>query len=337
MSAAAAPVVEVIETDLVVVGAGPVGLFSAYYAGFRGLSTVVVDSLDEPGGQISAMYPEKLIHDVAGCPAIRGQDLVDNLVRQAAEYDPRYVLGVEVAELNDVEDGVELATSGPTIRARAVLICAGAGRFKPRALPAAKEFAGSGLTYFASQLEDYRDKKVVIVGGGDSAVDWSLALESIAASVTVVHRRDRFRAHAASVEKMKSGSTSVMVPCNVTELHTKEEGGLEAVTGVTVLDEASGEHVHLECDALIAALGFVADISVMKSWGLNLAGHKIAVDERMNAGRDRVYAAGDVTDSPGKVRLIAVGLGEAATAVNHIAHALDPEAPLFPGHSTDGQ
>ncbi|MBC9734446.1 NAD(P)/FAD-dependent oxidoreductase [Nocardioides marmotae] len=319
-----------LRTDLAIIGAGPAGLFSAYYAGFRGLSTVVLDSLTEVGGQISAMYPEKLIHDVAGCPAIRGQDLVDNLVRQAAEYHPTYEMGVEVLDLVDEPDGVAVVTSGPTVHARAVLICAGAGRFRPRPLPAAAGFAGTGLSYFASQLEDYRDKRVVIVGGGDSAVDWALALEPIASAVTVVHRRDRFRAHAASVEKMKMGSATLMTPCNVVELH-----GTEKVEAVTVHDEAADTTVRLECDEVIAALGFVADISVMKSWGMNLLGHKIAVDERMRTGRERVYAAGDVTDGPGKVRLIAVGLGEAATAVNHIAHDLDPDSPLFPGHSTD--
>lgn len=319
-----------LHTDVAIIGAGPAGLFSAYYAGFRGLRTVVLDSLSEPGGQISAMYPEKLIHDVAGCPAIRGQDLVDNLVRQAAEYDPTYELGVEVLDLVDAEDGVTVVTTGATVHARAVLICAGAGRFRPRALPAAAGFEGTGLSYFASQLEAYRDRRTVIVGGGDSAVDWALALEPIAASVTVVHRRDRFRAHAASVDKMKAGTARVMTPCNVVEIE-----GDDHVEAVIVHDEAADTKERIECDEVIAALGFVADISVMKGWGMNLTGHKILVDERMRTGRDRVYAAGDVTDGPGKVRLIAVGLGEAATAVNHIAHDLDPDAPLFPGHSTD--
>lgn len=316
--------------DLAIIGAGPTGLFSAYYAGFRGLSTIVVDSLSEVGGQITAMYPEKVIYDVAGCPAIRGRDLVNALVKQAAEYDPMYQLGTRVQDIVDVANGVRLVTDGPPIEAKAVVICAGTGDFTPRELPAAKGFAGTGVAYFVTRLEEYRDRSVVIVGGGDSAVDWALALEPIASKVRLVHRRTAFRAHAASVRRLHASSVEILTPYQVTALH-----GTDRVDAVTIRDEQDGSEAWVECDAVIAALGFIADVSTMKTWGIRLNGHKIAVDERMNAGRDRVFAAGDITDSPGKVRLIAVGFGEAATAVNHIAQFLDPEAPLFPGHSTD--
>lgn len=316
--------------DVAIIGAGPVGLFAAYYAGFRGLSSVVIDSLDEIGGQISAMYPEKLIHDVAGLPGIRGKDLVANLALQAGGYDPAYLLGVEVTGVEDEGSGLRLVTSNGDVHVRALLICAGAGRFRPRPLPAAAGFTGRGLSYFASRLEDYRDKRVVIVGGGDSAVDWALALEPIAASVTVVHRRAAFRAHEASVEMMMRSSVRVATPCSVAEIH-----GADAVEEVTIQHDGSPALERHECDEIVAALGFVADLSLMKTWGINVVANKIEVDERMGAGRPLVYAAGDVATMPGKVRLIAVGLGEAATAVNHMAHDLDPEAPLFPGHSTD--
>lgn len=316
--------------DVAIIGAGPVGLFAAYYAGFRGLSSVVIDSLAEIGGQISAMYPEKLIHDVAGLPGVRGADLVANLVAQAAPYGPAYLLGTEVTGVEDEESGLRLATSSGDVRARALLICAGAGRFRPRPLPAAAGFAGRGLSYFASRPEGYHGKRVVIVGGGDSAVDWALALEPIAASVTVIHRRAAFRAHEASVRTMLSSSVRIATPCAVAEIH-----GTDAVEAVTIRYEGTQRFERHECDEIVAALGFVADLSLMKAWGINMVANKIEVDERMGAGRPRVYAAGDVATMPGKVRLIAVGLGEAATAVNHLAHDLNPEAPLFPGHSTD--
>lgn len=322
---------ETTHADLVIIGAGPAGLYAAYYAGFRGLKTVVIDSLDEIGGQISAMYPEKLIHDVAGTPAIRGQDLVDALRRQADEYSPTYVLGTKVVDLEDVEDGLLVHTTTDTsVRTRAVLVCAGTGGFTPRPLPAAAGFTGTGIDFFAARLEDFRDQSVVIVGGGDSAVDWALALEGIAGKVRIVHRRRAFRAHEASVARLQESSVELLVPYSPISI-----GGTGHVESVTVRNEEDGTESTIEADRVIAALGFVADIGAMKNWGMNLEGHKILIDRSGRTGRDRVFAAGDITTYEGKVRLIAVGFGEVATAVNHIAHELNPQAPLFPGHSTD--
>ena len=202
------------DVDLLLVGAGPVGLYGAYYAGVRGLSVAVVDSLPEPGGQISAMYPEKPIYDVAGFPSIRGRDLVDGLVRQAAQYDPAYLLGDPAVTLADGPDGrlhVGLA-SGATVRCGALVLTGGIGTFEPRPLPAGEEFLGRGLAYFVPRLADYAGADVVIVGGGDSACDWALALQGVARSVTVVHRRKAFRAHAASVAAMRLVATGLSTP-----------------------------------------------------------------------------------------------------------------------------
>ena len=188
------------EVDLLVVGAGPTGLFGAYYAGFRGLSVTVMDSLPEPGGQINAMYPEKQILDIAGFPAIRGRELVDRLLDQAAPFGPTYLLGHRAEKL-DRAGGSFVVTSheGATVQAKAVIITGGIGTFTPRPLPAARAFEGRGLAYFVRRLEDYSGTDVVIVGGGDSAFDWAQALQPIAGSVTLVHRRETFRAHPATV------------------------------------------------------------------------------------------------------------------------------------------
>ncbi len=316
--------------DIAIVGAGPTGLFAAYYAGFRGLSTVVVDALPEPGGQVTAMYPEKLIYDVAGFPVIRGRDLVTNLVEQAAPYDPGYVLGVRAVELSYVDDKPLLTLSdGETVHCGAVIITGGLGSFTARPLPAADAFSGTGIVYFVPHLDDLAGQNVVIVGGGDSAFDWALSLQPIAKSVTLVHRRDKFRAHAGTVARVQGLPVEIIVNAEVRQVI-----GDERVTGceVQVKGEAARE---LPADTVVAALGFTADLGPLAEWGLDLDKRHIRVDTTMATNRPRVFAAGDITEYPGKVRLIAVGFGEAATAVNNAAIVIDPAAHLFPGHSSD--
>src|SRR5215472_966733 len=188
------------EVDLAIIGAGPTGLFAAYYAGFRGLSTAVIDALPEPGGQVTAMYPEKLIYDIAGFPVIRGRDLVANLVQQAEPFNPEYLLGVRANDLSYVDDKPVLTLSdGTALHCGAILITGGLGSFTARPLPAATAFDGEGLVYFVPHLDDLAGHHVVIVGGGDSAFDWALSLQPVAKSVTLVHRRDKFRAHAGTI------------------------------------------------------------------------------------------------------------------------------------------
>jgi thioredoxin reductase len=323
------------ETDLLIVGAGPVGLYAAYYAGFRGLSVTVVDSLPELGGQVTAMYPEKDILDVAGFPVVKGKELVAGLVEQAASADPTYLLGRSAVDLTSSPEGPVVIglDDGTQVHAQAVIITAGIGKFAPRPLPAAADWPGDEVAFFVPSFAPYADKDVVIVGGGDSAFDWALALEPIAASVTLVHRRDAFRAHQATVEKVRAGSTRIVTTSQVSRLVPGDDGALSAVE----VEHAKTKEVQvLPAQAVVAALGFVADLGPIQQWGLETDKRHVVVDSTTATNLPRVFAAGDISDYPGKVRLIAVGFGEAATAVNNAAVTINPDAHLFPGHSSEG-
>ena len=321
---------QTVDTDLLVIGAGPTGLFATYYAGFRGMRVAVVDSLPELGGQITAMYPEKQILDVAGFPTVKGRELVEGLVAQAATAEPAYFLDRTAATLTGHDDAVTVGLDdGTQIRAKAALITAGIGKFSPRPLPAGDGWLGRGLEFFVPSFAPYAGKDVVIVGGGDSAFDWALHLEPVAQSVTLVHRRDAFRAHERTVRAVRSSSVEIVTRAEVSALHGN--GRLESVE-ITV----DGETSVRPAQAVVAALGFVADLGPLQQWGLEVEKRHIVVDSSMRTNLARVFAAGDITEYPGKVRLIAVGFGEAATAVNNAAVVVDPSAHVFPGHSSEG-
>ncbi|MFG2228234.1 NAD(P)/FAD-dependent oxidoreductase [Streptomyces sp. NPDC048644] len=320
--------------DVAVVGAGPAGLYAAYCAGFRGLSSAIVDALPEPGGQIAALYPEKKIYDVAGHAAVRGRELIDQQVAQAAPFRPRYLLGRTAASLTPGEDRDQGAgwtvalEDGGRVRARAVVIAAGLGRSVPRTLPGLRPYEGRGVAYHVPRLEEHQGRDVVIVGGGDSAVDWALALAPLARSVTVVHRRTAFRAHEHSVKQMYAADIRVLAEAQVT-----------ACTGAGRLEEvrvsSGGEELTLPAQALVAALGFITGLGPLADWGLRVENRQIAVDRAMRTNLPRVYAVGDICTYPGRVPLISVGFGEAATAANHAALELRPGSRLAPAHSTD--
>ena len=324
------------QTDLIIIGAGPAGLFAAYYAGFRGMKVAVVDSLPELGGQISAMYPEKKVLDVAGFPSILGRELVAGLVEQAASADPTYFLDCTATGLESGEDEVTITLEdGRKLISKAVIITAGIGRFTPRPLPAANDWQGDDVVFFVKSFEDFKDQDVVIVGGGDSAFDWAHHLEGISRSTALVHRRDAFRAHQATVAAVMAGSTEVITKAQVVELHgdPSAAGGTLEKVSIKLVDGTTEER---PAQKVIAALGFVADLSAMREWGLEIDQRQIKVDTDMRTTLDRVFAAGDITDYPGKVRLIAVGFGEAATAVNNAAPLIFPGQSVFPGHSSEG-
>ncbi len=320
------------DVDLLVVGAGPVGLYGAYYAGERGLSVAVVDSLSQVGGQVSALYPEKEIFDVAALPAVTGRELIAGLQRQADQHQPTYLLGREAQRLGREGGRLVVSTSeGDEIGCGAVVVTGGIGTFTPRPLPAGEDFLGRGLDYFVSSTEPYAGREVVVVGGGDSALDWCLMLEPVAASVTLVHRRQALRAHAASIARLGASSVTTILDAQVVGLDGADH--LERA-----LVQVKGEDAPrlLPCQQVVAALGFTANLGPLREWGVTLHDNRhLVVDTTMATDVDGVYAAGDITDYPGKVRLISVGFGEVATAVNNAAVHLDPQAPLFPGHSTD--
>jgi thioredoxin reductase (NADPH) len=319
-----------INSDLLIVGAGPSGIYAAYYAGFRGLSTVVIDSLEEAGGQITAMYPEKLIFDVAGFPAVKGKDLINELIKQASTYNPTYILGETANELIKNSDGsFTVKSESHEINIRAIIITGGIGKFTPRPLPAASEWHGKGLVHFVPHFEFHKDENIVIVGGGDSAFDWAMALHPIAKSISLVHRRDAFRAHEASVVEVKKLGVNFYLESEVSEV-----SGSDKIEQVNVKNVKTGEVTILPTDTLVAALGFTANIGPLAEWGLELEKRRILVDTSMMTNVEKIYAAGDISTYPGKVALISVGFGEAATAVNNAAVAINPEAHLFPGHSS---
>lgn len=327
-----------VQVDVLIVGAGPVGLFGAYYAGVRGLRTAVVDSLSQVGGQVSAMYPEKQIFDIAGFPAVSGRQLIANLVEQAAPYEPVYLLGQEAQTLARVPsedagpDSLIVTTStGTTVRTRAVVITGGIGTFTPRPLPAGEEFLGRGLDYFVPSGAEYAGKDVVVVGGGDSAVDWALMLHPIANSVTLVHRREAFRAHHGSLAQLQASPVEI-----ITKAQVVAAAGNGTLQRVDVAVTGEDHPRSLACDRLVAALGFTANLGPLREWGMELHDNRhLVVDSAMRTSVDGIFSAGDITDYDGKVRLIAVGFGEVATAVNNAAVHIDPHAQLFPGHSTD--
>lgn len=321
-----------LDVDLLVVGAGPAGLYAAYYAGFRGLRTAIIDSLPQAGGQIAALYPEKVIYDIAGFPGVRGRDLVAGLLDQAERFHPEWLLGRSAQRLERLADGrLRVTTTGGTaVTTRSIVIAGGIGTFVPRPLPAGAEFIGRGVDHFVTDPACYAGHHVLVVGGGDSALDWALTLEPIAASVTLAHRRPRFTAHQSSVAQLMASSATVRTPCVVHEV-----GGRDGVERVVLRDTVSQELTELACSRVVAALGFTADLGPLSDWGLRITDRHIMVDSTMSTGVPGVYAAGDITDYPGKVRLISVGFGEAALAVNNAATAADPAESLFPGHSTE--
>lgn len=319
-----------IQTDVVIIGAGPAGLYATYYAGFRGFKVVVVDALSEIGGQITAMYPEKEIFDIAGFPSVKGRDLIDGLIQQAKSANPVYKLSTKVEQLIEINDGIKLILdSGEVVESKVVIIAGGIGAFTPRALPVGMEWLGKGLVHFVPTLKDHANKDVVIAGGGDSAFDWAYSLSAIAKSVTLVHRRDAFRAHAGTVEQVKNLGVELITSAEISAIK-----GDDQIKSVEITFKETGEKRELGCDTVVAALGFVANIGPIADWGLQIEKRHVVVDSSMQTSIKRVFAVGDIATYPGKVPLISVGFGEAALAVNNAAPYIDEGSGIFPGHSS---
>lgn len=319
--------------DLTIVGAGPAGLFGAFYAGFRGLKVRIIDSLPQLGGQVGALYPEKHIYDVAGFPKVLGKDLVRNLVTQAMQYEPEILLNERVETLRHVDGKlIELGTDQAKRLTRAVLITAGIGMFTPRRYnqPALQAWEGKGLTYVVLKLDEFRDRRVLVVGGGDSAVDWALNLKPVAKSITLIHRRDKFRAHEDSVRQLTSSGIDVRLWYELKAIQ-----GDSRVRGAVIYNNQTKVEETLEVDSVVACLGFHSNLGPILKWGLDMEEDSIKVNTKMETNLPGVYAAGDVTTYPGKVKLIVTGFGEVCTAVNNAAHYIHPEMSVFPGHSSN--
>ena len=320
--------------DTLILGGGPTGLFAAFYAGMRGLSTTIVDSLEELGGQLIALYPEKYIYDMPGFPRVLAKDLVAAMVEQALEFGPELVLGVKVVGLERRPDEVWqlIGDRDERLLGRTVVISAGAGGFTPRKLPLPEieRFEGAGIHYFVRDLERFRNRRVLIVGGGDSALDWALAIVPLARSVDLVHRRDQFRGHENTGKRVLASEVRVHFFHEVAAV-----SGGEHVERVTLFHNKTQEQCELEVDDLVMCLGFKADLGPIKQWGLEIVHGGIKVNSRMETNLPGVYAAGDVARFDGKLKLIANGVGEAAIAVNHAKTRLDPSARTFPGHSSN--
>jgi thioredoxin reductase len=326
-------------TDVTIIGGGPTGLFAAFYAGLRGVSCRIVDALPQLGGQLMALYPEKYIFDVGGLPRILAKDLANNMIEQGTQFGPEVVLGAEVQRLEREDDHWRLVTPRGDLLSRTVVITAGKGALNPRVLecPGWGEHAhdDGGVHTHVRQPEDFRGRRVLIVGGGDSAVDWVLGLNGVARQVTLIHRRPEFRAHKASVQQMwqavERGEVAVRTPFETRSI----TGSGGCVAAATIFNNDTGEEETLEVDAVIALLGFKPDLGPIGQWGLELEKSSIKVSQLMETNLPGVWGAGDVVHYPGKLELIATGYGEAAIAVNNAVHYLNPKARVSPGHSTN--
>jgi thioredoxin reductase (NADPH) len=319
-------------TDITIVGGGPVGLFGCFYAGLRGMSVRVIDSLDDLGGQMAALYPEKFIYDMPGFPEVIAKDLTHAMVRQAGRFSPAYVLGETCERLERTGSSWTIHTQRGSYPTKTVVICAGLGAFSPTRIGVDREedYLGQGLMYGVKVKAALAGKRVVVVGGGDSALDWALGLEDIAREVTLVHRRDGFRAHEESIERL--GLSTVRVRLWEVVVGLSGTGNLE---GVTVENKKSGERHEIACDVLTVNIGFKSSLGPIRTWGVQLEKNKIVVDPLMRTNLEGVFAAGDVCTHEGKLDLIATGVGEVCTAVNVAKSMIDPSAKAFPGHSSD--
>jgi len=321
------------QVDLTVIGGGPVGLFAVFYAGMRGMSVRVIDSLPELGGQLTALYPEKYVYDMPGFPKVLAKDLASAMVEQGLRFDAEVVLEETASGLEREGEGwVVVGKDGDRYPTRTLIVSAGAGAFTPTRLGVDREdeFHGRGLWYGVRDKSWFAGKKVLVVGGGDSAFDWAKELHPVASSVGLVHRRDVFKAHEETIGEVQALGVPFHLWKAVHILH-----GDDGLSGVTLVDTQTKEEVHHEADAVVVNIGFKSSLGPLKEWGFTIEKNQIVVDHCYRTGLPGVFAVGDVCTYEGKIKLIATGVGEAATAVCLAKTMIDPEAKLFPGHSSD--
>lgn len=329
--------------DITFVGAGPTGLFGAFYAGLREMSVKLIDALPQPGGQLTVLYPDKIIYDVPGFPAIPAKELVAHLVEQASQWNPTMALGERALHLQREaipgdETGEEcwvIETDKARHFTRTVIVSAGIGAFQPILLKneSVERWQGKGVEYIVKDPNDYRDQRVLIIGGGDSAVDWALALEPLAKHVTLIHRRVGFRAHDSSVNVLHESDVDVFLFYELREFQ-----GDTHLERAVIFDNRTQDETILEIDAAILALGFKADLGPIREWGLETIGRRyLKVNSKMETNLPGVFAAGDLAlqEELDPLNLIVVGFGQVTVAVNYAYTVIKPGEKVFPGHSSE--
>ena len=325
--------------DITIIGGGPTGIFALFYAGMRRATAQVVDALPELGGQLTALYPEKYIFDVAGFPKVLAKDLVRSLAEQTSQFGQPIHLSQRVVGLEQEDGHFVLVTDRDRFPSRSIVIAAGIGAFSPRRLPqaCAQPWYGRGIVDVVTDPELFRGQRVVIIGGGDSAFDWGTQLLGRASRVTIVHRSDRFRAHGATVAQFQAavsaGRADLFTFHELQDIQCRVDP--ERFSHIELREVKAKTTREIDADVVLPMLGFVSDLGPLGEWGLTLEKDEIVVNSMMETGRPGIYAAGDITTYPGKLKLIATGFAEAATAVNQAVHWVYPEKKVAPGHSSN--
>lgn len=327
-------------TDVIIVGAGPVGLFAVFQCGMLGLKAHVIDALPDIGGQCAALYPEKPIYDIPGFPQISGAALIENLEAQAAPFAPTYHLDQRVEGLTEQSDGswIVETTKGTQISGKAIILAAGAGAFGPNRPPLEdiEDFEGKTVHYMVRERTQFKGKRIVIGGGGDSAIDWALSLSEVAKKVHLVHRRDKFRAAQDNVRKIKElhedpqSPLEILTPYQLDKING-QDGKIESITIKTL----KGEERTLEADYLLPFYGIVPDLAALETWGMQLDGHQICVNPAScETTKSGIFAVGDVAHYEGKLKLILTGFSEVAQAAHEAFKRVNPDTALHFEHST---
>jgi len=317
--------------DVTIIGGGPTGLFASFYGGMRDLKVKIIDSLPQLGGQLMELYPDKYIYDIGGLPKILAKDLVANLEEQAAYSNPTVCLEETAIALEKLPDYFALTTDKNVHYSKTILLTSGIGSFQPRKLnvPGAAEYEGKNLHYKVRSLEDFRDSDVLVLGGGDSALDWSLMLEDVASSVTICHRKEQFTAHEMTIQQLQKSTVNKKTPYGIKEVI----GDGEKIKEVVIISKDKSEE-RIPVDHVLVNYGNVASLGPLKEWGFEMEKNSVVVNEKMETSVEGIYAAGDVSTHDGKVKLIAVGFGEVPIAISHIKAFIDPKARVQPKHST---
>ena len=319
--------------DITIIGGGPVGMFAAFYGGMRNAKVKIIESLPQLGGQLSMLYPEKDIYDIAALPIIKGQELIDNLSIQISRFDPTICLEEEVIDVIKNDDGLFTLTTAKNVHySKAIIITAGNGAFQPRRLELdqADEYEGNTLHYYVNNIEQFKDRTVAICGGGDSAVDWALALEPIAKKVYLIHRRNKFRALEHSVSLLEQSTVEMITPY----IPVAIKGHHPQIESVQLKEVRGESEKELEIDDFLINYGFTSSIGPMKKWGFDVKRNEIPVNTKMETTVPGIYAAGDICTYDGKIKLIATGFGEAPTAINNAMSYINPDERVQPMHST---